>query len=117
MAASGMPRDRVRLDEVEQPVDSELSADAAQPEAAEWRAIVLCDRVVVVDPRGAGPQAPGETLRAVEVAGPDRRAEPRPIVVDGAHRRALVIEGEDRERRAELLLAHDPQVRRRIQHQ
>src|SRR5215216_1973857 len=83
--ASGMPGDRVRLDEVEQPVDAELAADAAQAEATERRAIILCDCVVVVDPCGAGAQAPGESFGALGVACPHRRAKPRPIAVDGGH--------------------------------
>src|SRR5215210_9374226 len=114
---SRMPGDRVRLDELQQPVGAELAPHAAQAKATERRSVVLRDGVVVVDPRRAGSKAPRNVVGVLRVRTPDGGAQPRPVVVDGGDCGVLVVEGQDGQRGPELLLANNPQLRRRVEYE
>ena len=107
---AGKPTEWVSVN-AEDALGSHLAAHPALVEAAERGAVVEPRRVVGVDERRAGPQTRGDGIGVLGVGRPDRRAQPGPGVVGLADRVLLVVEGDDRQRRPELLLGDDPRSR------
>src|SRR5690242_19255922 len=64
--------------------------------------------MVVVDPHGPVPEAPGDPLGLAGVLRPHRAGQPVDRVVGDAHRLVLGPERLDGEHRPERLLVHDP---------
>src|SRR5262245_11794801 len=89
-------------------VATELTAVAALLVAAERRGGV--EHVVAVDPHGTGPDGARHPVRLAHVARPDAGREAVERVVALQDRVVLVLEGDDRDHRAEDLLARDAHV-------
>src|SRR6185295_20186709 len=97
--------DALRFEVFVEPFHAELAADAAALDATE-RALRQ-PHVMGVDPDVADAQPTRQADRPVEVARPDRTAEPERVVVRDRQRLVLIVERQHGQDRPEDLLPRD----------
>src|ERR1700761_1517299 len=103
------------LGEVTHTLAAQLPPDAGLAEAAERRPLVDRRRIVVVEEGDPGAQLPPHPHGVLRVGRPDRGAQPGPGVVGQPYRFLLGVVRDDRQLRAELLLADDAERGRRVE--